>query len=183
MKAISSIVAATALLIGIFSVKIVDALVDGVNLDEVAAIEPAVSNYEVSSAQADLIPTIDFEVRGIRLGSTQQQVLKTFGKPLKIEPWSAKRRDLVVYHYDGLEIRVDRSDGQQIVDSIEILSTKYEINGVRIGSEINEVISKFGVSSIEASSIEYQSLYPDAFVNILHDGSKVIGISSGLDGC
>lgn len=97
----------------------------------------------VSAAQ-----TIDFDVKGVGLGTPYQTVLRQLGKPLssrkgRTNPCGGAKQ---VLRYSGLIITLDESeDKQSNVVLIEVTSPKWEIaSGIGVGVSLKDVRGKFG---------------------------------------
>ena len=93
---------------------------------------------------------IDFKVKGIDVGESQQMVLSKLGNPLTSKndgtnPCGGTKKILT---YSGLRIIFDEGeDNRSIVKSIEVTSPKWEMaQGLKIGSNLQKVQSIYGQS-------------------------------------
>lgn len=171
---------------GIAAVSAADAALDGLKTEEV----PAVYNYEeqvelVETMRTRLGTPIDFHVNGIRLGSTEREVRKAFGKPRRIVIPHVGHPDLRVLEYEGLEIRIGEYDNSKTVDLIEITTAKYGFEGVTIGSTLDQLHQKLGREhySNYDGILGYHAITQDGYISIIHDGTRVVGITNAYDGC
>lgn len=177
-------VAIMAFLAGIGAVFAVEAASERLAFDEVAVIEEETYDVDRSVAEYILSTQIDFHLKGIRLGSTENEVFRAFGKPRRIELWSPDLPDLFVYHYEGLDVRIDVFNGAKTVDSIEILSPSHKFEGLTVGSSLEEVLHRFGPGyDLGEGAIYYNSLFPESYISFQHDGAKVTAITHAYDGC
>jgi hypothetical protein len=138
-----------------------------------------------SSAESDLVKAspspsqdresqryIDFSVKGIRLGDTEQNLVKIFGKPQKrimsnddvcgVAP-------IVKLRYPGIEFWLDRGTGGTEFEwaILEFTITSPELlvePGIRVGDDLGTVNQKLGAAWTEKTdddSVSYHYLTKD----------------------
>lgn len=102
--------------------------------------------------------TIDLNVRGIKIGTTQQAVLRKLGKPRSTTRGGyypcddGPKRTL---KYPGLVLKLlQSSDGKVFfVAAVDITSVKWRVAPkIGIGSGLKEVVAKFGTKKIETQN-------------------------------
>lgn len=89
-------------------------------------------------------------VNGIKLGATQQQVLKRFGKPLsevrkEAEPCVGGTE--LTLRYSGIKIVLwdDPADEKKfLVGMVEVTSTGWAVSGARVGHTTASIQKRFG---------------------------------------
>ena len=93
---------------------------------------------------------LDFEVNGIKSGTSYDEIVKRIGKPLRSQDLGkddCNDRDMRTIYYKGLAIELE-SDGTKqsyAVVSIEVTSARWLIgNKIKIGSTRDEVLKAFG---------------------------------------
>ena len=138
------------------------------------------SPMESGSPKVDPSPTqdpetqhyIDFSVRGIRLGDTEQSLVKIFGKPQKriiTDEDVCGVAPIVKIRYPGIEFLLDRgTDGTELEWAIlEFTVTSPDLvvePGIRVGEEPAKVKQKLGTPWTEKSdgdSVFYHYLTKD----------------------
>lgn len=172
-------------LLGLGAVLAAEAVIEKLTVVEVEPILlDRTSYFDRAAAILALATPIDFHVKGIRLGSTEREVIKAIGRPLGVERLQ-EHPDLFVYRYDGLELRLYEYEGSRTVDSIEILGPSISIEGLTVGSTLEEVRTRLGPEQHgESGGLYYFNEVSDnARVTIIHDGARVISISAAFAGC
>jgi hypothetical protein len=181
-------VAVTAFIAGWGAVAATEAVVASVNMGvQVPAVQHDDLDLDAYAVEYTLAPKYHLQIRGIGPGSTERDVLRTFGKPKKITRNSILEYRGKSYEYEGLTINLsDWSEDGFSVDRLDINSTTWEFNGLKIGSTANEVEQTLGAPAAHESSdgdLYYHG--PDVLeyldFNVM-DG-KVVGINAGFHGC
>lgn len=187
--AVRSLAVALAFWVGFFAVVAAEALVESFTFDAALEIPHDPYTLDIDTANYILAERIDFQVNGVRLQSTERDVLKRLGKPTKVTPWES-HTDLKVFHYEGLEIRLYETNGVRRVDSIEITSPLRSIQGVTIGTSVQDAKSQLGPPIDESPPIEgypryfdYLGLGDEYYVQIWHEDGLVTGIIVGYYDC
>lgn len=174
------------LLTGIGGVSIADAALDIFKPDEVGAVQDYREEVELFEVVRTHLGTpIDFHVKGIRLGSTERDVRKAFGKPSRVVTPHEGHADLRILEYDGLEIRIGEYENSKTVDSIEITNSKYGFQGVTIGSTLEQLHKELGREhySNYDGLLGYHAITQNGYIAIIHDGTIIIRITNAYDGC
>jgi hypothetical protein len=186
MRIVLRVLAAVfAFAIGVGAVAGLESLISRLEPTEIPAVYDRFysNDLERFAAEETLSIKLDFHVRGIRLGSTEKDVIKTFGKPMSIESWETDPLlTQRILHYKGLDIRVSYFDGKRTVDSIDILSPEYVFQGVTVGTSVDEALRQLGPTDSKGT-LEYDLFVDDGYVRFDHDGSKITGIMTEFAGC
>ena len=169
---------------GVSTVAGLEFMISRLEIDEIPSVHDKIfsNDLERFAAEETLSIKLDFHIRGIRLGSTEKDVIRTFGKPLSIEPWESDPLSLRTLHYQGLDIRISYFEGAKSVDSIEILSPEYAFQGVTVGTSVDEALRQLGPTDSKGT-LEYDLFVDDGYIMFSHDGSKITGIMTGFAGC
>jgi hypothetical protein len=144
------------------------------------------------SATPKITRFIDFNIKGIRLGDMESDVLQKLGKP------TSRRVKKVDYcgineflelGYSGLKFKLDRSNGKGwFVLEIIVTSPNVLIDpGVKIGDERNLLLEKFGEPFTETQDGNNSDLYyvtrdDDNADFSVHD-NKVVGVRLYINPC
>lgn len=176
-------IALLAFLIGIGTVFVVESAIDRVSVHEVAAVIDPFDLEEGIVVTTISVP-IDFQVKGVRIGASAKAVIKALGKPRRIERPDPNFSDLLIFHYDGLELSIGVYDGSKTVDSIKIVSAEQTFEGLTVGSTLDDVRVKLGPEHYSHEGfIGYNAISMDGYIAFSHDGFKVTAITTGFDGC
>ena len=176
-------VAVLAFVAGSGAVFVAEAAIERLAFGEVAAVEDELYDTDRSVAEYTLRTPIDFHVKGLRLGSTANELIKALGKPRRIERL-ADYPDLSVYHYNGLKISIGEYDGSKTVDSIEIVSASETFDGLTVGSSLEDVRRRLGAEHYgHEGTVGYNAIIMDGYIAFSHDGTKITAITNGYDGC
>ena len=139
----------------------------------------------VSSAQ-----TIDFNVKGIGIGTSYQTALRQFGKPLSnrksgTNPCGGTKQTL---RYSGLTITLDEGeDRQNIIVLIEVTSPKWEVaSGIGVGASLKDMRAKFGQSGELSKELGFNVLTyfdGDGTANFYFRNKKLVKVNRDLNLC
>lgn len=112
---------------------------------------PDISPTPEVSAQADVHPMVDFNVSGIRIGTTIEESKRLLGKPKEsrkaIRDLCGDEEEMIIVKYPGLKIEFGWWEEKKIwvAQDFEVTSSKWDIgHGVRLGNSIEEIVSRFG---------------------------------------
>lgn len=134
---------------------------------------------------------VDLTINGVRLGTSESEVLELLGKPNKIEKGGlddCSSGHLREFQYHGLMIRL-LSDGigrNYTVTHIRVTSEKWEIApGIRIGDPIFKVRETFGVPAHEgpAGLFFYGAKDKDGWVHFFGEDERLIRVVADLTLC
>ncbi|MBX3293211.1 MAG: hypothetical protein KF881_10030 [Acidobacteria bacterium] len=178
-----SLWALIAFVAGIGSVSVADTALEGIVYDEVVSVENNDFDPDGAAALYAVAKPVDFNINGLRVGSTEIDLIRALGKPLRIESWYDVP-DLKVYHYNGLLIRIGEYDHSKTVDSIEITSESQNFAGLTIGSSLEDVRRRLGPEHYAyEGTLGYHTFVTEGYVEFSHDGTKITGIMHGYHGC
>jgi hypothetical protein len=112
---------------------------------------------------------IDLKINGVGSGATYLKVVKRLGKPLRSktqrfnqsEACSGKAETHLTLFYSGLKVTLlGVGKGQDLsVYSTEVTSKKWDVSGIRIGTNIKDIIAKFGAPTEQAERSKETILY------------------------
>src|SRR5688572_26746635 len=112
---------------------------------------------------------IDLKINGVGSGAAYFKVVKRLGKPLQSktqrvnqsEACSGEAETHLTLFYSGLKVTLlGDGKGQDLsVYSTEVTSKKWDVSGIRIGTDIKNVIAKFGEPTEQTERSKERILY------------------------
>ena len=97
--------------------------------------------------------TIDLQVNGVGVYTTEATVIKKLGKPLsrKKGDFPCDEGGAIILRYKGLIIRLIEANNEKgfIVGSVSVTSANRSVSSVKIGTGIKDIQTRFGQSEAE----------------------------------
>ncbi|MFL6374556.1 MAG: hypothetical protein ACJ73D_07830, partial [Pyrinomonadaceae bacterium] len=142
--------------------------------------------YRDSNLDSALADAMDFRLNGVRIGTTEKEMRRLLGRPNSVENYGPESEPISgrEYNYSGLTLEVIEYEGKRTVDSIEVEWGAWSVNGVSIGSSVNDVKRLMGRPISEAPGmIEYKDISSGGEVDISIKDGRVTQISVAVDAC
>lgn len=190
--------AAGVFVAGNFNLKTEEIPVIVQNQEETRSIEPAVQNQPEINCEIRPLPVspakksrdINFRINGVGFGTSYSTVIKKLGKPQRTktekikasESCSNSAETYLTLFYPGLEITLlgyGRKPHLNIT-SVELTSPNWKASGVSIGSDIKDVLNKFGepvLRSADEAFFYYFNSVNLGRVNFNFENNKLVSVS------
>lgn len=144
-------------------------------------------NYSLDEYARENVLTeyIDFNVRGVHVGTPEKEMLKIFGKPKKVDyvPADPDEITLSTYEFEGLTIGVQDFEGERRALNFSIESDQWNVQGITVGSSVEDIERVFG----RPRSVTNEDLYyldsSNLDVDFAIENGRVVGIYLLYDGC
>ena len=130
---------------------------------------------------------IELQINGIKLGTSESVTLRKIGKPYEItqlEVNECANGFQKTMKFSGLTIDLLGNDKGKDFEaySFEVISPKWIVSGIRIGSDKNTLVSKFGepLEKAEENGLQkwfYVNKGNNGFANFYFQNNKLIRIT------
>ena len=125
--------------------------------------------------------TIEFDVNGVKIETTEAEVIQKLGKPLSrkkgVSNNECRGGSQVILHYPGLVFDLDIKDKSGVA-ATTVTSPKWSFSGIRIGASISEVEKKFGDGKAERKKgLDYLNyIVGDGFAEFVFQKGNLVKI-------
>lgn len=129
---------------------------------------------------------ISFNVRGVHVGTTEKEMLRVFGRPQNAEHYAGDVDQTAVstYYYSGLTVDViEYEDGTRKVISFSIESDKWNVNGITVGSSVDDVERVLGRPRFRTDEDMFYTDISDLDVDIVFENGRIVRIYLLYDNC
>lgn len=175
-----------AFAVGVSAVRFAAACIEAIYpLEEISVASASEYSLDEYALENVLTEYVDINVRGVRVGTTEKEMLALLGKPKKAENYKGDSNSPSsgTFNYAGLIVEtIEFEDGKRKVISLSVESDAWNVNGVTVGSDVLEVEKIFGRPR---SGTDDSLMYLDASdldVDFAIENGKVVGIHV-LYGC
>jgi hypothetical protein len=145
--------------------------------------EYSLDHYALENA---LTEHINFNIRGVHVGSTEKEMLRVFGRPQKAEHYSGDvdQAATSTYYYSGLTVEViEYEDGKRKVISFSIDTNKWNVEGITVGSSVDDVERVFGRPRFRTDEDMFYSDISDLDVDFVFEKGRIVRIYLLYDNC
>ncbi len=131
-----------------------------------------------------LTEVLDLNVSGVRIGTSEKDVVKLLGKPTRInrELPEGYRDGYRIYEYPGLSIEII-DDERSVVNHIDIESGQWNVNGISVGSSVDDVRRLWGRPLNEGEEGLYYFDMSELDVQVAIENGRVVGVHWLYDDC
>lgn len=103
---------------------------------------------KLGTNKKDIFTLSDLKINDLKYSSTEKEVVKSLGKPKKIDETSANGFNYKIYRYKDLDVTLREYYNDYILIGIDTTSSKYKTSRrLKVGSNINKVMRKYKISN------------------------------------
>lgn len=104
------------------------------------------AEVRLGTNKKDIFTISDLTINNLKYSSTEDDVVKSLGKPSKSESMSANGFEYKILRYKDLNITLREYYDNYILVGVETTSNKYKMaRGLKVGSNINRVFNKYKI--------------------------------------
>ena len=134
------------------------------------------ADVKLSTNNKDIFTLYDLKMNDLKYSSPEEDVIKSLGKAKKVEEMSANGFEYKILRYDGLNVTLREYYDDYILVGVETTSKKYKMSrGLKVGSNINKVFSKYKVEN-KTGSYLYGNYNYEEMKDKLVDDNIYMGI-------
>ena len=105
------------------------------------------SEVNLRTNKNDVFTLDDLTVNSLKFGSTEKEVKKELGKPIKEKKILENSLDYKELTYKGIKVRLRENYSDYILVGVEVTSRKYRVGrNIRVGNNIERVMKKYRIS-------------------------------------
>lgn len=104
------------------------------------------SNITLMKNKKDIFTIKDLSVNNVKYFDDEEDIVKEFGKPIKVSKKSDNYGNYKIYKYKGLELTMLEYGNTYILSEAKVTSRKYKTSrNIRVGNSITKVFNKYKV--------------------------------------